>query len=85
MLFAAGRGLLLAFAVAFVAGAVALFAGSNNKCFLAASQQRTFAYFDALSHGRHRLQLLRGYTHLDAFLGREAHRDVFPLIVESLD
>ena len=60
-------------------------AGSENTCFLAASQERTHAYFDALAPGRHRLRLLPGYTHLDVFLGREAHRDVFPLIVEALD
>jgi hypothetical protein len=60
-------------------------AGSENTCFLAASQERTHAYFDELAPGRHRLRLLPGYTHLDVFLGREAHRDVFPLIVEALD
>jgi hypothetical protein len=59
-------------------------AGSENTCFLAASQARTFAYFDALAPGRHRLELLPGYTHLDVFLGREAHRNVFPMIVEAL-
>ncbi len=59
-------------------------AGRENTCFLAASQERTFAYFDALAPGRHRLALLDGYTHLDVFLGREAHRNVFPLIVEAL-
>ncbi len=59
-------------------------AGAENTCFLAASQERAFAYFDALAPGRHRLHLLPGYTHLDVFLGREAHRDVFPLIVEAL-
>jgi hypothetical protein len=59
-------------------------AGVENRCFLPASQERTFAYFDALAPGRHRLELLPGYTHLDVFLGREAHRNVFPLIVEAL-
>ncbi len=59
-------------------------APAENTCFLAASQQRTFDYFDALAPGRHRLELLPGYTHLDVFLGREAHRNVFPLIVEAL-
>jgi hypothetical protein len=59
-------------------------AGRENTCFLAASQQRTFEYFDAIAPGRHHLHLLPGYTHLDVFLGREAHRNVFPLIVEAL-
>jgi hypothetical protein len=60
-------------------------AGSENTCFLAASQERTFSHFDALSPGRHRLHVLPGYTHLDVFLGRDADRDVFPLIVDALD
>jgi len=59
-------------------------AGAENKCFLPASQEQTFAHFDALAPGRHDLKLLPGYTHLDVFLGREAHRNVFPLIVEAL-
>ncbi len=60
-------------------------AGSDNVCFLAASQERAFAHFDSFAPGRHRLALLPGYTHLDVFLGREAHRNVFPLIVQALE
>jgi hypothetical protein len=59
-------------------------AGSQNTCFLPASQERTFAYFASLAPRRHHLHLLPGYTHLDVFLGRNAHRDVFPLIVSAL-
>jgi len=60
-------------------------AGADNTCFLAESQRRTHAYFDALDPGRHGLHVLPGYTHLDVFLGREAHRNVYPVILDALE
>lgn len=59
-------------------------AGKLNRCFLPTSQVRTHEYFDAVAPGRHTLDLLPDYTHLDVFFGRNAHRDVYPLIVERL-
>ncbi len=59
-------------------------AGSDNTCFLPSSQQLTWEYFDRRQPGRHRFHRLPGYAHLDVFIGREAHRNVYPLIVESL-
>jgi hypothetical protein len=61
-----------------------LLAGEENKCFLPASQERTYAYLDGYQPGYHALHVLARYGHLDMFLGRDAHRDVFPLIVEEL-
>lgn len=60
------------------------FAGRDNRCFLPESQERTFAWLDALQPGRHALHVLAGYGHLDLFLGRRAHRDVFPLMLTEL-
>jgi pimeloyl-ACP methyl ester carboxylesterase len=62
----------------------ALFAGENNRCFLHASQEETFAFFDRHAHGRHSLHVLPGYGHLDVFMGKNAARDVFPLIRDEL-
>lgn len=62
----------------------ALFAGRENRCFLPASQERTFAWLDAATPGRHSLHLIPGYSHLDMFLGRDAARDVFPAMLEEL-
>jgi len=59
-------------------------AGSQNTCFLPASQQLTWEYFERNQPGRHRFHRLPGYAHLDVFIGREAHRNVYPLIVQSL-
>jgi hypothetical protein len=61
-----------------------LVAGSANRCFLPSSQRRTFAWLDRLEPGRHALVEVPGYTHLDLFFGRDAHRDVYPRVVEAL-
>ncbi len=63
----------------------AFFAGQNNRCFLPASQQETFAWFDRQRPGRHALHVLPNYGHLDVFIGQNAARDTFPLIIEELD
>ena len=63
---------------------VALFAGSDNLCFLPISQERTFAWFDGHARGAHSLHVLPGYGHLDVFMGRRAAADVFPLIRAEL-
>jgi hypothetical protein len=62
----------------------ALLAGQNNRCFLPASQERTFAYLNGYRPGYHSLHVLPGYGHLDPFLGQHAARDVFPLILDEL-
>lgn len=59
-------------------------AGLDNRCFLADSQRRTFAFFDSVQPRRHALHLLHGYGHLDVFMGWRAARDVFPTILEEL-
>lgn len=63
---------------------IAFFAGQDNRCFLARSQELSFAYFDRLQPGRHSLKVLPGYGHLDVFLGRHAARDVFPHMLAAL-
>jgi hypothetical protein len=60
-------------------------AGRDNICFLPLSQKRTWEHFEGYEPGRHRFHELEGYTHLDVFLGREAHNDVYPVIIEGLD
>jgi len=60
-------------------------AGTDNHCFLPESQVRTFAFFEQHDPGRHTLHLLDGYGHLDVFMGKNAGRDIFPLILNELD
>ena len=59
-------------------------AGDLNECFLPASQQRTFEWFDEQAPGRHALHVLPGYGHLDVFMGSSASRQVFPTIIDEL-
>jgi hypothetical protein len=61
-------------------------AGADNTCFLPSSQVRTCEHFNAWQpEAKHDLRLLPGYAHLDVFIGREAHRNVFPYIVNALN
>jgi len=61
-----------------------LLAGSRNTCFLPDGQRRTWEWLESLAPGKHAFHELDGYSHLDVFFGRQAHRDVFPLIVDAL-
>lgn len=60
------------------------FSGEENRCFLPESQRRTHAYFDALRADYHTLHVLPRYGHLDIFMGEQAARDVFPLMLAEL-
>jgi pimeloyl-ACP methyl ester carboxylesterase len=61
------------------------FAGTENVCFLPESQLKTYQYFDHLRPGFHGLHYLPGYGHLDPFIGENASRDVFPLMLAELE
>jgi hypothetical protein len=63
----------------------AFMAGLNNRCFLAESQRRTFEFFNSWRKNYHTLTMLPNYGHLDVFIGKDASRDVFPLIGEELE
>jgi len=64
---------------------IILFAGMRNLCFLPQSQQATFDYLEECQPGKHRLHLLDDYSHLDVFLGKDAHKEVFPKMIEELN
>jgi hypothetical protein len=63
----------------------AFIAGLNNRCFLADSQRRTFEFFDGYRRNYHTFRPIADYGHLDIFIGKNAARDVFPLILEELE
>lgn len=63
----------------------AFFAGLENVCFTAESQQKTFDHFDRLRSNFHTLTLVPGYGHLCIFMGKNAAKDVFPLMLKELD
>jgi hypothetical protein len=64
---------------------IALFAGAMNRCFLPESQVRTFRYLDAIRPGYHSLHVIPEYAHLDVFMGKDAARDVFPIMLRELN
>ena len=59
-------------------------AGEFNHCFVAESQQRTLDFFDRYAPGRNAFYELADYGHLDVFIGKNAARDNFPLIIDEL-
>jgi len=61
------------------------FAGRENRCFLPESQVETFRWFEHHQPGRHALRELDGYSHLDVFMGKDASKDVFPLMIDELE
>jgi hypothetical protein len=63
----------------------ALFAGADNLCFLPDSQVQTFQWLEAQRSGFHSVHVVPGYGHLDVFLGENAVRDTFPLMLAELD
>lgn len=62
-----------------------LLTGARNRSFLPASQQATRAFMERHRPGKDVLHVLPGYSHTDLFIGRDAHRDVFPLILNELN
>ncbi len=64
---------------------IVLFGGQKNKCFLPESQQKTFEYLERVKPGYHKLYLMENYSHLDMFFGKNAHKDVFPLMIDELN
>ena len=63
---------------------VVFLAGEHNDCFLAESQARSYDFMERHAPGRHAFYELAGYGHLDVFIGKNAARDVFPLILDEL-
>ncbi|HEX2294184.1 MAG TPA: esterase [Actinomycetota bacterium] len=61
-----------------------MLAGKKNRCFLPESQELTFRFLDRHRPGYHSMHEIPGYGHLDVFMGKDAARDTFPLILEGL-
>ncbi len=63
---------------------VAFIAGERNRCFLPEGQRRTYEFLSSYRPGYHTLHMIPGYSHLDIFMGENAAREVFPLILNEL-
>jgi len=64
---------------------IILFGGEQNLCFHPDSQRNTFRYLETINQGFHKLYMLDGYSHLDVFLGKNANKDVFPIMIHELN
>jgi hypothetical protein len=64
---------------------IVLFGGKRNLCFLPDSQQKTFNFLEQHKPGFHQLYLPENYSHLDVFLGKNAHKDIFPIMIRELN
>jgi len=63
-----------------------LFSGSDNKVLNPESTDCTYSIlrdtFGSKDYERH---VIQGYGHLDCWMGREAYKDVYPIIREQVD
>lgn len=64
---------------------IVLFGGEKNLCFHPDSQRNTYDYLNNINPGFHKLYILDKYSHLDVFLGKNAHRDIFPIMINELN
>ncbi len=64
---------------------IAFFAGEKNNCFRKQSQEHSYDFFNRYRRNYHSLHVLPGYGHLDVFIGKNAARDVFPIMLAELD
>lgn len=63
-----------------------LLQGAHNYIFLPKGSERLVQWLrDRNGPGLYERKVLREYAHLDGFIGRDAHRDVFPDILDHLD
>ena len=61
-------------------------AGDQNRIFLPETSARTYAWLRAANGTElYERLVLKGYAHLDGFIGRDAARDVYPKILSHLD
>jgi hypothetical protein len=63
---------------------IAFFTGRRNLCFLPEGQRRSHEFF-LRTRKDHAFYDLPDYGHLDMFMGRQAARDVFPLMLKELE
>jgi len=64
---------------------IGFIAGADNRTFLPESQVRAHAWLSQFRPDYHTLRIVPGYGHLDIFMGKDAARDVFPIILEELE
>ncbi|MEO5902498.1 MAG: alpha/beta fold hydrolase [Gemmatimonadaceae bacterium] len=59
--------------------------GELNHLFQPSGSERTHAWLLENGHQSATRRVIRGYGHMDCFIGRDSARDVFPIILEELN
>jgi len=63
-----------------------LFSGSDNKVLTPEATERTYEQLrDMFGVAGYRREVVKGYGHLDCWMGRESYKDVFPMVREEVD
>lgn len=63
-----------------------LFSGSDNKVLTPESTDRTYSILrDTFGEDNYTRQVVPNYGHLDCWMGRQAYKDVFPMLREEVD
>lgn len=65
---------------------IMLFSGSDNKVLNPESTDKSYSILrDKFGPDNYERHVVQGYGHLDCWMGREAYKDVYPLIREQAD
>jgi len=65
---------------------IMLFSGSDNKVLTPESTEKTYSLLqDTFGTKGYERNVVQGYGHLDCWMGREAYKDVFPMVREVVD
>jgi cholesterol oxidase len=65
---------------------ITFLAGDHNRIFLPATSARTLHWLrEANGPELYERVVLENYSHLDGFIGRDAVRDVYPVILRHLE
>jgi hypothetical protein len=63
-----------------------LFSGSDNKVLTPEATEKTYSILrDMFGTEGYRREVVRGYGHLDCWMGRESYIDVFPIVRSEVD
>jgi hypothetical protein len=65
---------------------VMLFSGSDNKVLNPESTEKSYGILrDSFGQGGYSRHVVPGYGHLDSWMGREAYKDVYPMVRREID
>lgn len=65
---------------------IMFFSGSDNKVLSPESTEKSYCVMrDRFGSGNYSRHVIQGYGHLDCWMGREAYKDVYPVVREEVD